>query len=138
MTDKTECGCTDECLHKPGCVFERKESALVSDQGEPFDFPRELRCDSVMLAKSHPYTAETIEVLADEIASLRAQLTEWQDDYAALKARAKEVVAPFAMLADLDAKNMHGLESVYPMVAAGRLHDAKQFLSALTAEASHE
>lgn len=78
------------------------------------------------------------ETAADEIASLRAQLTEWQDDYAALKARAKEVVAPFAMLADLDAKNMHGLESVYPMVAAGRLHDAKQFLSALTAEASHE
>ena len=24
LADKTECGCTDECMHKPDCVFDRK------------------------------------------------------------------------------------------------------------------
>ena len=34
--DPPECGCVDECLHKPYCVFEHKEPALVSDQSERF------------------------------------------------------------------------------------------------------
>lgn len=40
--------------------------------GEQFDFPRELRCDAVMLEKSHPYTADMLNRAAVEIEKMRA------------------------------------------------------------------
>ena len=74
-----ECGCTDECQHKPDCVFERKEGALVSDQG---DIIERLR-NPMWAHSSAPFESPQIEQeenvaamneAADEIASLRAQL----------------------------------------------------------------
>lgn len=37
---------------------------------EPFDFPRELRADAVMLEKSHPYTADMLNRCASEVERL--------------------------------------------------------------------
>lgn len=60
----------------------------------------------------------SLSVTAAENAKLRLQLV-----------RARELLKPFAMLAVIEAKDKDGLESVYPMVAAGRLHDARRFLA---------
>jgi len=97
MTDKTECGCTDECLHKPGCVFERKESALVSEQRSlvPTDLTEWItaaRRDDWHMT----FVGSDIRCMLGEIDRLRAAKT------AALKIadeRAKEAVQLRAQLA---------------------------------------
>lgn len=43
---------------------------------EQFDFPRELRCDAVMLAKSHPYTADMLGRAAVEIERLHTLISD--------------------------------------------------------------
>lgn len=45
---------------------------------EQFDFPRELRCDGVMLAKSHPYTADMLNRAAAEIERLREEVVHFR------------------------------------------------------------
>lgn len=42
--------------------------------GEHFDFPKELRCDSALLEKTHPYTADMLRRSADEIERLYSAL----------------------------------------------------------------
>lgn len=50
-------------------------------------------------------------------------------------AQATEVIKPFAMLCRLDVKESDDdLTSVYPMVAAGRLRAARDFLNAPVAQ----
>ena len=58
MSNDLECGCEDECMHKPDCVFERKKPAVMSEQRE-FDCP------------SCGYISSSIN---DEIVFLRAQI----------------------------------------------------------------
>lgn len=41
---------------------------------EQFDFPKELRCDGGMLAKSHPYTADMLNRAAIEIERMQATI----------------------------------------------------------------
>ena len=80
---KTECGCADECLHKPDCVFERKEDALVSEQGKPVAWRWKPKSATIWIydpesqwLDEHRQDGIDIEPLygSDEIASLRAQL----------------------------------------------------------------
>lgn len=59
-----------------------------------------------------------IDAAIEDVAKLRERL-----------AGARKALTPFALIADIDAKGKDGLESVYVMVAAGRLHDARRFLS---------
>jgi hypothetical protein len=58
---------------------------------EFFDFPKELRCDSVLLEKTHPYTsnmleraASEIERLSRELGAARAEVARTQGDWSRL------------------------------------------------------
>jgi hypothetical protein len=57
--------------------------------------------------------------------------SEYVDGLLARLAAATEVIKPFAMICKLDVKETDGdLTSVYPMVAAGRLRAARDFMNA--------
>jgi|GEM_PF-6986127 len=93
MTDKTECGCTDECLHKPGCVFERKESALVSDErnlteklrdnwdGVNFNLRLEAAAEIDRLRAQLASARKALEEIIDAEKEFREQMgADWEGD----------------------------------------------------------
>jgi hypothetical protein len=67
----------------------------MSEQREPIDFPRELRCSSEALAQRQPYTSDLLGRAAAEIASLRAQLEGCKEMFAHTAERANEYVKAF-------------------------------------------
>lgn len=76
---RTACGCTDECVHKPECVFEEPK-ALLSDLRQ--DIVEKLRVWPASIkgdGESITYVIRMHTEAADEIASLRAQLATSQE-----------------------------------------------------------
>jgi len=79
----TECGCTDECQHKPECVFERGEA--VTDLHEPDALEM---LDALHVIKTQEPMRKKI---AEEIGDLESRLQASQDN----ASHAWEVAAGF-------------------------------------------
>jgi hypothetical protein len=81
MSNDLECGCEDECMHKPDCVFERKKPAVMSEQGESFEITWRNGAYYVSIPNyrgGEVYTAEYVASLRAQLASVSERVAEMQ------------------------------------------------------------